>query len=390
MKTRLLFLGFTLAILMIFSCKNEPLAVNQALYSDQEFEVINKYLNLPEESMDYTLHFPSYYRTSSTATNDEVATLGRVIFYDKNLSSDRSISCASCHKQELAFSDDVAFSDGVQSRKTDRNSLALGAVFSFSEYYGSESLGRIPFMWDNRASSVGEQSEMSFRNEREMGMKMDEVVVRMLEQPYYAPLIKKAYGFGEVTEGRVLEALDAFVNSMGSNNSKFDKAMEKASSGFGSIFSTVEENFADFSPQENLGKRLFLNNCSSCHGSIISPAALTSENNGLEIAYADKGIGRLDLKGQEWDGKFKIPTVRNIALTAPYMHDGRFATLDDVLDHYSNGIVDHPNLGQSLKQGNTPRRFNFSQEERSALLAFFNTLTDESYIKDEKFSNPFK
>ena len=198
-----------------------------------------------------------------------MATLGRVLFYDKNLSKDKTISCASCHAQSIAFSDDKAFSDGIENRATDRNSLALGAVFSFSEYYGNASFGRIPFFWDNRASSVQEQSEQTFANPNEMGMEMHQVLERVKEMPYYTPLMKAAFGLGDITEQKILDAINEFVNSLGSFNAPFDKALDNEFRNHNNAISAVQEDFALFNAQENLGKRLYLDNCASCHGPLL-------------------------------------------------------------------------------------------------------------------------
>lgn len=392
MKTQALLLFASLVLISIYACQEEepkPLP-DTTYFSADDQAVIDEYLNMPLETIDYTIDFPAYYGNPSSTVNNDMATLGRVIFYDKNLSKDRSISCASCHKQELAFADDVAFSRGIENHHTDRNSLALGAVFSFSEYYGQESLGRIPFMWDNRASSVPEQSEMSFANSREMGMDMKEVIDRMAEQPYYHALIKKAYGFEILNEGVVLAALESFVNSMSSHSSKFDEEMDKH---FESTISTsvdVEKEFSGFTASENLGKRIFLESCSHCHGRIVSPPARTSSNNGLDLTYTDQGVGSITQDEPDM-GKFKVPPLRNVAITAPYMHDGRFATLEEVIDHYSFGVQHHPNLGYELKTDDgIPNRPHYDPTTRKALLDFLHTLTDEVFTTDDRFSDPFK
>lgn len=146
--------------------------VSYSYYTPESYAMMSQYLDIPESPLEYKLDFPDYYNTDFTLYDKDIATLGRVLFYDKNLSDDRTISCASCHKQEIAFSDDVAFSRGIAENETERNSLALGSVFSFSEYYGAESFGRIPFFWDNRATTVAEQATATFANDLEMGMEM--------------------------------------------------------------------------------------------------------------------------------------------------------------------------------------------------------------------------
>lgn len=358
-------------------------------YDPEDYAMMSQYLNIPENPSDlsYTLDFPLYYTTPSTVYDKDLATLGRVLFYDKNLSKDKTISCGSCHKQEIAFSDDVAFSEGIEGRSTARNSLALGSVFSFSEYYGAESFGRIPFFWDNRASTVAEQAIATFGNEQEMGMEMHEVVSRVNEQPYYGPLFAAAFGRStEVTEDNVLEAITEFVNSMGSFDSKFDQALSHETGGPVSNAATyATQDFSQFSVTENLGKALYQRDCASCHSPVISAPSRTRSNNGLAEVYEDKGIGEIS-SGPENVAMFKVPTLRNIALTAPYMHDGSFPTLESVIEHYSSGIKDHDNLDNGLQPGG----FGYTQAEKDALLAFLNTTTDEGYIAAEKYSDPFK
>ena len=397
MKIRNLSLPIAIAAVCIIftSCKkDDKTEVTVSYYPQDEFAMMSEYLDLPEEPLEYILDFPEYYNTDRTTYDKDLATLGRVLFYDKNLSEDRKISCASCHKQELAFSDNVALSDGINQKKTARNSIALGSVFSFSEYYGAESFGRIPFFWDNRASSVAEQATGSFGNEQEMGLEMHEVVARVNEQPYYAPLFKAAFGRGDemINEENVLEAVSEFVNSMGSFDSKFDQglSMVRVEQGGGNLNSLASNyDFPNFDEVENLGKAIYQANCASCHSAILSAPPKTRSNNGLDLEYDDKGIGAYTNASQDM-GMFKVPTLRNISLTGPYMHDGRFATLEEVLDHYSNGIQNHQNLDYDLKSGGQPKQFNFTEEERAALIAFFATGTDVSYTTVDKYSDPFK
>lgn len=378
------------------SCQKEGIDVEYKYYED--YALISEHLDLPEAPFPYKIDFPEYYRVSSNVNfNPDLATLGRVLFYDTNLSKDASISCASCHKQEIGFSDDVAFSKGVFGAETDRNSLALGSVFSFNEYYGSISSNRIPFFWDNRASSVQDQSTETFANAKEMDMEMHEVIAAVKEQPYYEPLFKAAFGSlntdSRITDTNILDAIGEFINSIANVDSKFDEEMTKRLQKENATFSDRDRiaklDFDGFSAKENLGKRLYVQNCASCHSAVNERPAKPFANNGLDTNYDDKGIGAIN--GSYSDGNFKVPTLRNISLTAPYMHDGRFATLGDVIDHYSNGIQDHRNLDIDLKNfDNTPKQFNFTEEEKEALIAFFETLTDEKMLTDEKYSDPFK
>ncbi len=363
--------------------------VSYSYYTPESYAMMSQYLDIPESPLEYKLDFPDYYNTDFTLYDKDIATLGRVLFYDKNLSDDRTISCASCHKQEIAFSDDVAFSRGIAENETERNSLALGSVFSFSEYYGAESFGRIPFFWDNRATTVAEQATATFANDLEMGMEMHEVVDRVKEQPYYEPLFAAAFGrTTDINDENVLEAISEFINSMGSFGSKFDEGLSLAAgSGGFNVTAAAQEDFLNFSVQENMGKAIYQNDCAGCHSAIVSAPSRTRSNNGLKTTgnYADKGIGEMTGQAQDM-GVFKVPTLRNIGLTAPYMHDGSLATLEEVIEHYSSGIANHDNLDFGLSPGG----FNYSQAEKDALLAFLKTTDDEEYTKAVKYSDPFK
>ncbi|MEO6039366.1 MAG: cytochrome c peroxidase, partial [Saprospiraceae bacterium] len=313
--------------------------------------------------------------------------LGRVLFYDKNLSKDGKISCSSCHKQAIGFSDDLAQSKGISGQVTDRNSIALASVANFSAYYGTDlnGSGAIRFFWDNRAETVAQQSTGSLENPKEMGMHLSEVVSAILAQPYYTPLFKKAYGSTDVSPDRVTEAIANFVNAMGSYRSKFDEQASKEP------FSSNFTNFAGFSPEENKGLQIYQHQCASCHSPIMGRPMLFNASNGLDAVTSsqDGGVGAISGNSYEL-GCFKVPTLRNIALTAPYMHDGRFATLEEVVEHYNSGIQAHPNLHANLKQNGAPKRLNLSSNDKQGLIAFLNTLTDEQFRKDERFADPFK
>lgn len=387
MKSYLNFIKTTLVLscfLFLFnSCLKDDNTLEKHYWSPEDYSILTKHLDLPTEPDNYDFTFPDHYNGATRTFHKGRATLGRVLFYDKNLSEDNSISCASCHDQKIAFSDDVPFSEGVQQRRTSRNSLALGSVFSFNEYYGSVTFGRIPFFWDNRAESVQEQAAMTLANENEMDMDMHQVLDRVEDLEYYAPLFKTAFGDDDIDETKILDAIAVFINSIGSFDSKYDRALDDYLSKNGRT-NNFERNFLPmFTESENRGKDLYLDQCGSCHGATISLPGKVSANNGLDLDYADKG--------EAGTSKFKIPTLRNISLTAPYMHDGRFATLEDVIDFYSTGIQDHNSLDQDLKTNfGEPKKMNFTDQEKADLLAFMETFRDDTMINDTRYSDPFK
>ncbi len=366
------------------SCIDNDKELTLTYYDD--YELMANTLNLQnEQPAEYSWDYPEYYGRRAFFDKD-MATLGRVIFYDEKLSEDGTISCASCHKQELAFSDDKKVSDGIGEQVTDRNSLALGAVFSFQEYYGTGSISAVPFFWDNSIRTVQEQIVTTFGSEKEMSMTIEEVTDVINDNDYYIPLIKAVNGKSKITNELTVEALAVFVNSLGSFDSDFDKALSVAANGtigFGQAMNIASQDFAMFSPEQNRGKKMYMNQCASCHGEIMGAPNVLQANNGIDILDDDFGtIGS--------QGEFKVPSLRNLTLTFPYMHDGRFATIEEVVEHYSTGIQNTPALHFELKDNNgQPKAFNFTEEEKSDLIAFLKTFDDEEFLTNPLYEDPF-
>jgi len=305
---------------------------------------------------------------------DHGATLGRVLFYDQKLSQNFTISCASCHQQQNGFSDPAQFSSGFAGGLTGRNSMGL----SNARYYG-----RGHFFWDERADTLEDQVLGPIQNDTEMGMTLTGLVARLDQYDYYGILCSNAFGDSTVTTGRISRALAQFARSMVSYRSKFDVG--------------AANNFANFTAEEQLGRDLFngpRGNCAACHS---GPNFVGNriENNGLENPFRDLGVGGVTGNAQD-EGKFKMSSLRNIEMTAPYMHDGRFATLEAVIDHYSTGVVATATLGPQLRtpprpgSPPQPRRPNFTPQEKDALVAFLKTLTDPAFLGDSRYSDPFR
>jgi cytochrome c peroxidase len=369
---------------------------NYYYYSEEDSKILNEYLNLPtERPFDYTVTFPTHLRNVGLFARPvefNKAALGRVLFYDKKLSKDGTIACASCHKQELGFGDDVAYSKGVSDRSTARNSFALASVANFSAYYGTDLNGSsaIRFFWDNRAETVADQSRGSLTNPQEMDMDMHEVASVVATQPYYEPLFKKAYGHFDVTEDLVLESIANFINAMGSYNSKFDQSVGSTQPDYSSNAFMFNADFSGFTPAENRGKKVYNTHCASCHAGNMGRPVLNFANNGLDLdTSGDQGVGGISGTAAE-KGTFKVPTLRNIVYSAPFMHDGRFNTLDEVIEHYNTGIKNHPNLHPNLKSNGLPKHNFMTAGDKQDLIAFLNTLSDDQIRGDEQFSNPFK
>ena len=301
------------------------------------------------------------------------AKLGRVLFWDKRLSLNQTVACASCHQPEHGFSDPRKFSVGFQGGLTGRNSMGL----SSNRYYL-----RRAYFWDERAATLEDQVLQPIQNAVEMGMTLPALEARLGAEPYYTDIFNQVFGTPAVTSVRISRALAQFVRSIISTQTKYDAG--------------VVVNFSNFTAQENQGRQIFggIGNCVACHGSDNFVPGNAINNNGLENPYIDKGVGALTGRPQD-EGLFKVPSLRNIGLTAPYMHDGRFATLEEVVEFYNSGVVNHPNLSPPLRNppggpgAGQPRRLNLSVQQKAALVAFLKTLTDTSVTSDPKFSDPF-
>lgn len=394
MKQTILFL-FASSLVLI-ACESER---NTDQYTDEEFELIRAELDLPKEVADYELQlgeyllepgtiFPTFQESSLGAKqrNNNKATLGRVLFYDQNLSQDRSVSCGSCHQADHAFSDTQQFSTGVDGVTTRRNSLALATTLSFKISYNplDASLPTALFSWDHSAKSLDQQVALAFTNENEMNIDDALMMDRLEEKEFYPILFEKAYGDAAMTPIRMQSAIVEFINSISSVTSKFDAGLEKVP------YFSADANFGNFTESEQLGKQLYNTNCASCHSKKHNFAVKASANNGLQMVYEDKGIGGRLNRPSDY-GVFKVPFLRNVEVTGPYMHDGRFATLEQVVDHYSDGLVSHPNLASELKnEDGSPKRLHLSDSEKEALVNYLKTLTDYKLMRDPRFTDPFE
>lgn len=358
-------------------------------YTAEEIAVLQEHLDLPSQPFPYSFNPAPHMGTVGTAEISVArATLGRVLFYDKALSKDQTVSCASCHQQSLAFADDKAFSDGIENRKTARNSIGMGSFASVAMYYNTSLTAGNNLFWDGRAHSFVEQMEQTITNPAEMGMSLVDIIDRIEDQPYYEILFRKAFDSGDINVDHMMQALGDFMFAINSTNTRLDEALNLEG-----VAPNIDYDkyFSRFNNMENQGKALFLEHCMSCHESTITPPnfiVFEHANNGLAVEYVDKGVGAVSGKPSE-NGSFKIPSLRNIELTGPYMHDGRFETLEEVIDFYSTGIKEHPNLDHRLKKNGQAKKMNFTAEDKAALLAFLKTMTDYQMITEEKFADPF-
>jgi cytochrome c peroxidase len=285
--------------------------------------------------------------------------LGRILFYETALSVNHQLSCATCHRQELAFTDGRKFSAGVDGVLQERNTMSLANLLWVRNFF-----------WDGRARGLEQQAQTPLTNPHEMGQSLAVSATRLQGMSIYPPLFRAAFGSDTVTGGRILKALAQFERTLISANSRYDQYLR------GSYQPTAAEA---------AGIEIFYGKggCGHCHGGPKTYSELY-HNNGLDSVSRDPG--REKITGQAYDrGRFRVVTLRNIALTAPYMHDGRFGTLEDVVDHYSDHIVSSVTMSPFIR-GN----LNLTAVEKKDLLSFLRMLTDSSFITDPRFSNPFK
>jgi len=330
---------------------------------------------LPAQPMRYAVALPAHFVNGPGSVagadntpldnpiTDAGATLGRVLFYDPRVSANDAISCGSCHRQQRGFADSETKSLGFTGGRTGRHAMGLANARFYQR-------GR--FFWDERAATLEQQVVQPIQDGVEMGMTLDNLVIKLGVTSYYAALFTAAFGDATISSERIARALAQFVRSMVSGNSKFDAAFAVGG----------PPNFSVLSAQEQLGMQLFngAGGCARCHGSNahIAPNVF---NNGLDATITDEGSG---------GGRFKAPSLRNVAVRAPYMHDGRFPNLELVVEHYNSNVQNNPGLDPGLRGPNgQPRRLQLTTEEKAALVAFMGALTDSTFLTDAKFSNPF-
>jgi len=332
----------------------------------------------------YPVHYDANVRSqdntpAANPVTDMGATLGRVLFHDRRLSINQTVSCASCHQRANGLTDGERFSVGFNTvDRTGMHSMRLGNARFFTP--GNA-------FWDRRAATIEAQVTQPIQDEIEMGFDaahggIAAVITRMNGLKYYPELFELVFGDTVITEFRLQRALAQYVRSVVSTDSRFD-------AGFALVFSTalpdrgLSAPFTTLTAQENRGKTLFTTppqqggaGCIACHTSPTFALAANSRSNGL-----DAGEARL----------FKSPSLKSAAIGGPYMHDGRFATLDQVVEHYNSGVQNGPALDNRLRLPNgTPLRLNLAAADKLALAAFLRSLTDTVLVSNAKFSSPFR
>lgn len=318
--------------------------------------------------------FPEMPVSATNPVTVEGVNIGRHLFYDPILSSDSTMSCASCHKQIFAFSDSPNdFSKGRDGVFMKRNTMALFNLAWFPTFF-----------WDGRAKSIEDQIFHPVRANEEMNLQWKLASERLNKNNFYKNIFKQAYGNQKIDSIQIANSIAQFLRTLISNQSKYDQVLS------GSQKFTKEE-FEGFVLVNDQTK----GDCLHCHttdGDALG-TTLSFSNNGLDAVlnsneYKDKGKGGVTGKASD-SGKFKIPSLRNISLTAPYMHDGRFKTIQEVLDFYSEGVKNTINIDSKMAfahQGGAK----LTNEEKQKIISFLLTLTDSSFISNKEFINPFE
>lgn len=304
---------------------------------------------------------PSYfpvpvYQFENNKQSFQKFSLGRDLFYDPLLSSDGTISCASCHANSHAFAGhNTALSPGVNNLVGTRNSPSI-ANMAWSP----------SFMWDGGINHIEVMSIAPLTNPVEMNESLVNIVEKLAASDKYKKRFKEAYGTEEVTDQRILKALAQFMMMIVSNNSKYDQ---------------VKRGEATFTETEQQGYSLFQQKCSECHTEPLF-TDYSFRNNGLDLTFSDPGRYLIT---QELDdmGKFKVPSLRNVLMTYPYMHDGRFYTINQVLEHYTSGVKQSGTLDPLLTNG-----IPLTATEKMQIIAFLKTLNDETLLTNYWLSEP--
>jgi len=356
---KVLLLGPLISLLLNMACEKDPvLQKDKETTSNYTYDPTLYEFDLPND-------VPQFDVPEDNPTTEEGVELGRMLFYDPILSGDSTLSCGGCHNRDLSFTDNAQFSPGIDGSTGNRNAMKLVNV-AYNE----------KFNWHGSANSLEDQALEPVTNPVEMKAEWPNVVERIQQTERYPKRFGEAFDTAKVTKERVVKAIAQFERTLLSFNSKYDK---------------VQRQEAFFTQAELRGSDLYFSedgDCFHCHG---GPLLTDQEfhNNGLDSTFSDDP-GRYEITGDPLDkGLFKSPTLRNIELTAPYMHDGRFSTLREVINHYSKSVTKSKTIDPLMKQADQGG-LQLTEQEKDDLIAFLKTLTDKEFINNEEHSNPFK
>jgi cytochrome c peroxidase len=330
-------------------------------------------------------YFGNYIIPADNLLTYEGISLGRMLFYERQLSADNSISCASCHQQKLAFTDGLSVSVGVQGRKREVGSMSL-----------SNLLWQQKFNWSGNATNLESQVLMPMQHPNEMNQPLPVTVAKLKNSSIYIAKFRQVFGNEEITEEKIAKALSQFLRTLVSKDSKFDKFQR----GEVQLTESEQRGYALFGQHPFPEQKLRGGNCGDCHVGFLQAGSKIGlggfHNNGLdEEAALKEGLASVTQNTAD-RGKFKAPSLRNIALTAPYMHDGRFKTLAQVLDHYNEHIKTSSTLDPLILEASNnlfpPKgeiKLGLTEQEKQDIIAFLQTLTDEKFISNKDFASPF-
>ncbi len=315
-------------------------------------------------TLDIPVGFPELVSPRNNPLTVEGVTLGRRLFYDPILSGDSTQACGSCHLQDHAFGDSRQFSEGIHGVKGSRHAPTI------------VNPGWIPeTFWDGRADGLEGQALQPVPNQIEMDLPWSQAVERLRRHPEYPDLFCAAFGSSHIDSTHVVMAIAQFERTFISANSKYDRVV---------LYQTES-----FTPEEQRGYDIFRTergDCFHCHVEPLFATSTNFNNTGLDSVIIDKGRGLVTGNPAD-DGKFKPSTLRNIAESPPYMHDGRFFTLREVIDHYNLGFHDGPDVDPLIRARLS--RSPLTEQEITDLIAFLETLTDTDFLYNPAFSNPF-
>lgn len=307
--------------------------------------------------LEVPAHFPDpIYNNAENPITKEGFELGRRLFYDPILSRDNSLSCGTCHAQVHAFADhNFRVSTGIEGRVGTRNAPSV-----------INAAWQTHFMWDGGINHLEIMPFGPISNPLEMDQDLGALMEELRNHPSYPERFRKAFGTTEINSQRFFYALAQFQAMLVSSNSRYDRYLQGKE---------------PFTEAESKGLNLFRTHCASCHQEpLLTDQSFAS--NGLDVVSQDPGRGLITLQPHD-SGLFKVPGLRNVALTYPYMHDGRFWSLAEVVEHYSSGVQSHPNLDERL-----PGNLQLTELEKAQLVAFLNTLTDHTFLSDPRFGEP--
>jgi cytochrome c peroxidase len=352
---KLLFLSLNLGLILLNSCSKD-----EKLYAP-----IPSPLEIPEL---FEMNILSPIIPTDNPQTEEGIFLGRKLFFDPILSINNTQSCANCHQTGLSFTDGTRFSLGVNGIETPRNVMPL---FNLAWNYDRN------FFWDGRSFSLEHQALEPITHPNEMANHWDNILSKLSTDQQYVRLFQEAFGRRSIEKEMITKAIAQFERTLISADSKFDKYLN---------------NEISLSTEELAGLNIFMNeekgDCFHCHGSPNNPLWTDNQfhNNGLDSSFEDLGLGAFS--GDPADnGKFRTPSLRNLIYTAPYMHDGRFETLDDVIDHYSEGLKHSSTIDPLMKkvaQGGVQ----LTDTEKIQLKAFLLSLSDSNFVSNPNFTNP--